>query len=398
VTDDERDEIWPLDEVNLGTGLPLEGLRLLDLSRVLAGPLAGMVCADLGADVIKVEPPSGDPVRGLAPPSVEGEATYYLAVNRNRRDVVLDLRREQDRQALAMLAAAADAVLDNYLPSQAASLGITELKRSLPDVVWVSVGSADSAGPLADEPSFDLLAQARSGLMGITGTPDSGPLKVGAPVADVVTGLYAAIALVTGLFARQQTGRVHRFEVPLLESTITALVNQAAGHLLAGARPGLLGNEHPSICPYAPYRTADLELLLAVATEGQWHQLLAVLDRASLADDPRFDRNVDRVANRAELRAELEEVLSARTAEEWHHLLAEAGVPCAPINDLPAALRQEQVVASGLLVDVELASGRMVPMVGSPFRLDGERLAVRRRPPTLGEHTDELLGRPKQEG
>ena len=384
--------VWPLDEVNVGTGLPLEGVRVLDLSRVLAGPLAGMVIADLGADVLKVEAPSGDPVHGLAPPSVDGESTYYLAVNRNRRSIVLDLRRDADRAHLAALARCADAVLDNYLPSQAAALGIDELRRSLPEVVWVSIGAADTAGPLADLPSFDLLAQAASGIMGVTGTPDSGPLKVGIPVADVVTGLYAGIALVTGLFARRAVpdAAARRFEAPLLESAVSALINQAQGHLAAGAVPTLLGNEHPSITPYAPYSTAEGELLIAVATEGEWVRLCGALGHADLVGDARFVTNADRVDHRDELRAMLEHILSAKTCDEWLVILAAARVPSAPINDVPAALAQEQIVASGLLFDVELASGRVIPMVGSPLRVDGMRPWIRRRPPVPGEHDAEL--------
>ena len=387
--DSKREELWPIDPSNRETGLPLEGIRVLDLSRVLAGPLAATVASDLGADVLKVEAPSGDPVRGLAPPWFEGDATYYLAVNRNRRNIVLDLRQESDRAHLAALAACADAVVDNYLPAQAAELGIDDLRASLPEVVWVTVGSADSAGPLADLPSFDLLAQAASGIMSVTGTPESGPLKVGIPVADVVAGLYAAIGLVTGLFAKVNApeARALRIEAPLLESAISALINQAQGQLATGVTPGRLGNEHPSITPYAPYSTKDGEVLIAVATESEWLRLCSALGHP---EDERFRSNGARVENRSLLRSVLEEILATLPSSEWLKRLNAARVPSAPINDVAAALHQEQVVSSGLVQQVQLSSGSVIDMVGSPLRVDGRRLPVRKRPPIQGEHGGEL--------
>src|SRR5487761_2010821 len=223
--------VWEISSVNKGTGLPLEGLRVLDFSRVLAGPLCAMIAGDLGADVIKVEGPDGDPVRSLAPPRFGDDATYYLAVNRHRRNIVADLRDPDDFARIAELVAQADAVVENYLPSQIRSLGIERLRSANPDCVWVSVTPATTGGPLCDLPSFDLLAQARSGLMGVTGEPDGTPTKVGAPLADVVTGLYAAVGLLTGLYARAAGKPGRHFEAPLLESTMSALINQAQGFL-----------------------------------------------------------------------------------------------------------------------------------------------------------------------
>jgi len=208
-----------------------------------------MVVGDLGADVIKVEAPSGDPVRSLAPPRFGDDATYYLAVNRHRRNVVADLRDPQDFERVAELVRLADAVVENYLPSQVTSLGIDRLRAINPECVWVSITPATVGGPVADQPSFDLLAQARSGIMGVTGEPDGPPTKVGAPIADVVTGLYGAIGLLAGLFARLQGRPGRHFEAPLLESTMSALVNQAQGYLATGENPTRLGNDHPSITP-----------------------------------------------------------------------------------------------------------------------------------------------------
>ncbi len=391
-------ELWPLDEANLGTGLPLEGIRVLDLSRVYAGPLAAMVLGDLGADVLKVEQPEGDPVRGFAPPVVDGVATYYLAANRNRRNVCLDLKSAKHRAHLKRLVGAADVVIDNFLPSQAAALGVAELRSAHPEVTWITVGAADSAGPLADEPSFDLLAQARSGLMGVTGSQDSGPIKVGAPIADVVAGLYAAIAALAGLLrsARQPNRPGLRAEAPLLESAISVLANQAQGWLATGSAPRRLGNEHPSICPYAPYATEDGILLIAVATESAWRRLVGAMERAELAQDPRFIDNEARVHHREDLRVELEATLATKGTGAWNEILAAAQVPSAPVYDVDEALDQPQVRAAALVEEVELNSGTTVSMLASPLRVDGERLGIRLAPPTKGQH-DEVFGVPREE-
>ncbi|HTX63949.1 MAG TPA: CoA transferase, partial [Acidimicrobiales bacterium] len=329
---------WPEDPDSQGTGLPLEGVRVLDLSRILAGPLCVLVVADLGADVLKVESPAGDGVRAFAPPSFGGDATYYLAVNRNRRSVVLDLATPAGRAAVADLAAAADAVVENFLPHQLVSLGLDTLRDELSTVVWVSVRGAAEVGPQGDLPSFDLLAQARSGLMSVTGTDDGPPLKVGAPVADVVTGLYAAIALLAGLYARRTSGRAHRFEVPLLEATITALVNQVQGFLVTGSEPRRLGNDHPNIAPYGPIATSDGLLVVAVATQSQFVALCGALGDAELATDERFATNEQRVVHREAMDARLTAHLATDTTSAWAARLASAGVPCGPVHSVASAL------------------------------------------------------------
>ncbi|MEI8127569.1 MAG: CoA transferase [Actinomycetota bacterium] len=373
---------WELDASNVGTGLPLEGVRVLDLSRVLAGPLCAMVAGDLGADVIKVEGPSGDPVRQLAPPRFGADATYYLAVNRHRRNIVADLRDPRDFARVLELVAAADAVVENYLPSQFRDLNIATLRQANPDCVWVSISSASSTGPLADSPSFDLLAQARSGLMSVTGTSDGAPTKVGAPIADVVAGLYAAVGLVTGLFARVSGRPGRHFEAPLLESAMSALVNQAQGYLVNGVNPGRLGNDHPSITPYGPVRTADGWLMLAVGTDGQFEKLRAVISD-SVVSEKRFDLNDDRVAAREELGKNLERVFSARGTGEWLIELADSGVPHAPILDLAGAFSQPQI-SNGDFIQLTSAPAGSLRQMATPLLVDGVRPKIRRGPQALG--------------
>lgn len=383
--------VWDLDVVNVGTGLPLEGIRVLDFSRVLAGPLCAMIAGDLGADVIKVEGPEGDPVRALAPPRFGDDATYYLAVNRHRRNIVANLKVPEEFARIVELVKVADAVIENFLPNQIRSLGIERLRAANPECVWVSVTPATSGGPVADQPSFDLLAQARSGLMGVTGDASGPPTKVGAPVADVVTGLYGTIALVAGLFerARGRTGR--RFEAPLLESTMSALVNQAQGYLATGVNPRRLGNDHPSIAPYGPVVTANGFVLLAVGTDVQYERLVLALDDEHLAAQVQWLTNAARVRDREALRAELDRVFSHRDTEHWLEALTTSGVPHAPILDVAGAFEQPQIRDGDFVGSVTTPAGELRTM-RSPLLLDGVRLPIRSGPRRLGEDTDEILG------
>lgn len=381
---------WELDASNVGTGLPLEGVRVLDFSRVLAGPMCAMIAGDLGADVIKVEGPDGDPVRALAPPTFGGDATYYLAVNRHRRNIVADLKDPADFERVIELVKLADAVVENFLPNQIRALGIARLREANPRCVWVSVTPATSGGPVASQPSFDLLAQARSGLMGVTGDPAGPPVKVGAPLADVVTGLYGAIALMAGLFERAQGRAGRRFEAPLLESTMSALVNQAQGYLATGTNPTRLGNDHPSIAPYGPVQTADGLLLLAVGTDVQYERLVNALDDEGLAAQMQWRTNAARVRDRDALRGELSRIFSRHHNDYWLERLGASGVPHAPILDVAGAFAQPQIRDGDFVGLMSTPSGEVKTM-RSPLLIDGERLAIRRGPRRLGEDTRAIL-------
>lgn len=382
---------WEIHPTNLGTGLPLEGVRVLDFSRVLAAPLCAMVVGDLGADVIKVEGPGGDPVRSLAPPRFGDDATYYLAVNRHRRNVVADLRDPRDFARVAALVVRADAVIENFLPAQARELGVERLRALNPECVWVSVTPASGDGPLSSQPSFDLLAQARSGLMDLSGEPAGPPSKVGAPVADVIAGLYATVGLLCGLVAvaRERPGR--HYEAPLLESTMTALVNQAQGYLSTGVSPVRLGNEHPSIAPYGPVECADGLIMLAVGTDAQFESLVARLDDEDLRDHREFATNAERVRYRDSLRLALNRVFKSRSVQEWLATLSDSNVPHAPILNVAQAFAQPQI-RDGDFVSTMTAPAGETRVMASPLRIDGRRPAVRRGPRLYAQDNDEVFG------
>jgi crotonobetainyl-CoA:carnitine CoA-transferase CaiB-like acyl-CoA transferase len=381
---------WDLDPTNVGTGLPLEGVRVLDLSRVLAGPLCAMVVSDLGADVIKVESPEGDPVRSLGPPYFANDATYYLSVNRHRRNVVADLGNDEDFRRVGELVKAADAVIENYLPRQFHSLGIERLRALNPDCVWVSITPASEGGPLADFPSFDLLAQARSGLMGVTGEPDGVPSKVGAPIADVVTGLYGAVGLLSGLFARAKGRGGQHYEAPLLESAMSALINQAQGYLSTKVNPQRLGNDHPSIAPYGPIKTADGYLVLAVGTDAQYQSLVTLLGDPALEEKKVWATNASRVTARTALSEVLGPIFVTQGTDAWLRVLEAAGIPCAPILDVAGAFAQDQI-AQGDFVGVMETPGGETRAMRTPLRIDTVRPPIRRGPRTMGADTEELL-------
>jgi crotonobetainyl-CoA:carnitine CoA-transferase CaiB-like acyl-CoA transferase len=383
---------WNIDESNQDTGLPLEGIRILDFARVVAGPLVGMVAGDLGADVIKVESPAGDPVHSMAPPTYAGLSTYYLSVNRHRRNVVADLTNPRDRAAIMELLGQADAVIENFLPSQYRSLNIAELRAVNPDLVWVSVTGASSDQPLALEPSFDVLAQARSGIMSVTGEAQGPPTKVGAPIADVVTGLYATIGLLSGLLARQAGRPGRHFEASLLESTMSALVNQAQGYLAADVVPTRRGNEHPSIVPYGPLTASDGQLMVAVGTDAQFARLIDVIgDETLLVAAAQWGSNTERVADRENLLITLNRCFATQTKEEWAQRLSEAGIPCAPILAVDEAFAQSTIREGDFVGLMDVPGGRVRSM-RSPLRIDGKRPVIRRGPRERGQDSAELLG------
>jgi crotonobetainyl-CoA:carnitine CoA-transferase CaiB-like acyl-CoA transferase len=354
---------------------------VLDLSRVLAGPYCCMVLADLGADVIKVERPVvGDDTRHWGPPFHGADATYFFAVNRDRRSVTLDLTTPAGRAVVARLVAAADIVVDNFLPRHLAALGLDALRRDS-SAVWVSVRGAGADGPDGDKPGYDVMAQARSGLMSVTGTTE--PTKVGVAVADIVTGLYAAVGAVAGLLSRRPT----TIEVGLLEAAVATLVNQASNALIGGEAPTPTGNDHPNIAPYGPVPCADRPLVIGAGNDGQFAALCAAI---GLEPEPQWASNRGRVADRTALTDALAAVFRTRLAHDWVPVLSAAGVPCAPVQDLGSLPEDPQITATGLIQELDHPAGP-VRVVGSPYLVDGVRPRVRRAPPTLGQHTDEVL-------
>ncbi len=372
--------------------LPLEGVRVLDLSRVLAGPYATMVLGDLGADVIKVErPETGDDTRHWGPPFAGGEAAYFLSVNRNKRSITVDLKSEEGLERVRSLATGADVLIENMNPGtlERLGLGYEHLKKENPGLVYCSI-TGFGPGPDEDRPGYDFLIQARAGIMGITGFPDpEGHLtKVGVAVADIVCGLYAANAILAALHRRSVTGEGARVEVPLFESTLSWLANRAQEYLVSGVDTGRLGNAHPTIVPYQTFDAADKPIALAVGNDAQFRKLCEVLGREELADDERYATNPARVENRRELVAELQKEFSRRTAEEWISEIRVAGVPCGPVNSLADVFADPHVTGSDILQTVEHPAAGPLKMLASPLLVDGERPPVRRPPPTLGQHTD----------
>ncbi len=373
--------------------LPLEGLRVLDLSRVLAGPYATMALADLGADVIKVEHPErGDDTRHWGPPFAGGESAYFLAVNRNKRSIGVDLKSDQGLERVKRLAADADVVIENWKRGalEGMDLGYEALKEHNQDLVYCSI-TGFGPGPDEDRLGYDFLVQARAGIMGITGQPGGEPTKVGVAAADIFCGMMAANAILAALHRRSVTGEGARVEVPLFESTLSWLANRGQEYLISGEDTGLIGNAHPSIVPYQTFDTADKPIVVAVGNNAQFGRLCEAMGLPDLADDDRYATNPDRVANREELVAVLQKRFSERPADGWVEKIRDAGVPCGPVNALSDVFEDEHVLGSGMFQEVEHPAAGLLKMLASPVLVDGERLPVRRPPPTLGQH-DELEG------
>jgi crotonobetainyl-CoA:carnitine CoA-transferase CaiB-like acyl-CoA transferase len=366
---------------------PLDGILVADFTRVLAGPLATMTLGDLGADVVKVESPRGDETREWMPPQAEdGSSTYFLALNRNKRSVALDLRDVDDLALARTLVARADVMVDNFKPGGLERLGLVpeSLRESNPRLVHCSI-TGFGAGPGAALPGYDPLVQALSGLMSITGPAEGEPSKVGVALVDVIAGLNAVVAILAALRERERSGEGQRIEITLLGSALASLVNQASGYLNAGALPARLGNVHPSIEPFATYAAADGPLMICAGNDHQFAALAATLGAPELAADERFAINPSRVANREALRRVIEERLAGASVDEWAGRLREAGVPAGPVNDLAAAF--ELADALGLEPVDERDGARTV---ASPIGLERTPPQTQTRPPRLDEHGDEI--------
>jgi len=368
---------------------PLAGLRVLDLSRILAGPFATMQLADLGADGIKVEAPgTGDETRRWGPPfAADGTAAYFLAINRNKRAITLDLGHPAAAALARRLALAADVVVDNFLPGRLERFGLDHdsLTGINPRVVTCTISGYGSDGPAAERPGFDFLIQAEGGIMSVTGQAGDQPTKVGVAIADLAAGLFATIGVLAALRERDATGRGRRVEVSLLDAQVGMLGNQAMNWLVGGMTPGRMGNAHPNISPYESYRTSDGSIAIGVGTERQFAKLAEALGIPEVASDRRFRGNASRVAHRADLKRLVERQLAEHDRRTWLERLAAAGVPAAPINSIPEVFA-DPLVRGRVLVEVD-----GVPQVRSPVRVDGQPVPVDSAPPALGRDTDAVL-------
>jgi len=380
---------------------PLEGIRVVDLTRALAGPFCTMMLGDLGADVIKVERPErGDESRGWGPPFVgepygpyPGESAYFLAANRNKRSVTVDLKSSQGQAIIQGLVAASDVFIENFRTGvlDKMGLGYADLKAVNPRLVYCSVSGYGRTGPYADRPGYDFIIQAEGGFMGITGPEDGPPYRVGVPIIDITAGMFATTAILAALRARDVTGEGQQVDLSLLDSQVALLTNVASNYLVGGQGHRRLGNAHPNITPYEAFRGRDRWFALAAANQGQWAKLCEAIGRPDLRDDPRFADNQARVANREALRKVLDEAFLGRDADDWLALFREAGLPCGPINTIPEVFAHPQAEARQLILEAEHPTAGTVRFSGFPYKLSATPAAIRRPPPRLGEHTDEIL-------
>jgi crotonobetainyl-CoA:carnitine CoA-transferase CaiB-like acyl-CoA transferase len=384
---------------------PLSHIRVLDLSRIMAGPWAGQVLADLGADVVKVERPgAGDDTRGWGPPFLKDkagrdtrDAGYYLAVNRGKRSIALDLADKEAQRIVRALAARADIVLENFKTGALAKygLGYDDLRAVKPDLTYCSITGFGQDGPRREQAAYDFMIQGMSGLMSVTGEadgkPGGGPQKVGVPIVDVMTGMYAVIAVLAALARRSTRGQGEHIDIGMLDVGVSFLANQAMNSLLSGKPARRSGNAHPNIQPQDVFRARDGYLVLAVGNDDQFVRFCDVLERGDLAKDERFKTNAGRVRNNAILTPLLTEILATRDREHWVSGCERVGVPCGPINTIPEAFADPQVVHRRMLIEIAHAVAGAVPQVASPMRFKNAPLSHDRPPPLLGEHSEEIL-------
>ncbi|MEM7613468.1 MAG: CaiB/BaiF CoA-transferase family protein [Pseudomonadota bacterium] len=380
---------------------PLAGLRVLDLSRILAGPTATQLLSDLGAEVIKIERPGvGDDTRGWGPPflqDAEGndtrESAYYMCANRGKKSVAVDLGHPDGQAIIKALAAESDVLIENFKVGGLAKYGLdyASLKDAHPRLIYCSITGFGQTGPLSHRAGYDFLIQGMGGIMSLTGEAGRDPMKVGVGIADVMCGMYATTGILSALHARHATGRGQHIDVSLLDSQLAWLINQGQGYLVDGKVPPQRGNEHPTIVPYGTFPASDRVFILAIGNDGQFARFCEVAGRADLAEDPRFRRNVDRVRNREALIPLLGEVTATRTAADWIAALDDKAVPCGKINTVAEAFAQPQAVAREMTVRLPHPVSGHVDLIGNPIRMSETPVAYQGAPPMVGQHTRDVL-------
>jgi len=375
---------------------PLADLLVLDLSRVLAGPFATMLLADLGAEVIKVERPGkGDDTRQWGPPWAGGESAYYLSTNRNKKSITLNLKSEQGRQIVRQLAQKADVLVENWRVGtmEEWGLGYETLKALNPGLIYCAITGYGQTGPHRDRPGYDFIIQAEGGIMSITGPVEGPPMKVGVAIVDLTAGMFANISILAALHERARSGQGQYVDIGLLDSQVTWLANVASNYLISGERPGRYGNAHPNIVPYEPFPTSDGWIAVGVGNDRQWQRLCELAGWDDLAADARFSTNPQRVEHRQILVPVLQQRFRTRSSTEWHEALLAAGIPCGPINAIDQVFADAQVLARDMLVELPHPTAGTVRLTGSPLKLSRTPVRIEEPPPLLGQHTEEVLNR-----
>jgi glutaryl-CoA transferase len=384
---------------------PLGHVRVLDLSRVLAGPWAGQNLADLGAEVIKVERPgAGDDSRAFGPPWVKDrsgaptrDSAYFTSANRGKKSITINVAKPEGQALIRALAAKCDVLIENYKHGDLAryGLGYEDLQAVNPRLIYCSVTGFGQTGPYREHPGYDFMIQGMGGMMSVTGEPDSapggGPQRAGVPIADIITGMYASIAICAALASRAESGRGQHLDLALLDSQIALLAYQNTNYFSTGKPPGRIGNLHPNIVPYQPFKSSDGEVIVACGNDNLFRKFCEAAGRPELAQDPRFASNGKRVENRAEMTRVIQEFFGKRSTAEWLERLEAAGVPNGPINNLAQVFEEPQVKARGVKIELEHKAAGKLPLVASPMRFSGTPLEYRLPPPLLGEHTEEVL-------
>jgi crotonobetainyl-CoA:carnitine CoA-transferase CaiB-like acyl-CoA transferase len=373
---------------------PLDGIRVVDLSRILAGPYCSMLLGDMGAEIIKIESPDhGDDTRGWGPPFIDGESAYFLSINRNKKSLTLNLKAGQGKDILTRLIGLSDVLIENFRPGTLGRLGFgyEQVRAMNPRMVYASISGFGQTGPLAGRPGYDLIAQGEGGIMSVTGFPDGPPTKAGTPIADIAAGIFAAQGILLALYARERTGRGQLVDVSMLDGQVALLTFQAGIYFATGESPGRMGNQHPTIVPYETFRSKDGYINLAIGNTNLWRTFCKAIGREELPADPRFGTESSRVENRNALKPIMDAIVAERTTRQWLELLEKAGVPAGSVNSVAEICEHPQIKAREMVVDVPHPTLGSIKVSGVPIKLSDTPGAVSTAPPLLGQHTAEIL-------